>query len=747
MEPNNAYLACVVPLFEAGKLAGLGRDAVGSGGQPAWNAQTQSLDLPVYYHWRFRTGSADFETLARRLVPRMAGDQAGLHDLDLGRSGGGLNVENMVDGAQGDRRVLVSFAGGLTGPETSPRQWSSKHKEPYQRGLAKLLSDKAKVNTASTSGYSALDDDPVIGPPAYGRWQAKPATLSSAQQTWQEKTQFAKGWMHMANGDPALRAAAGLGARIVARHQEEFVARAWTQLAGAKDVKKVLRNSRTAMAASRPIHAKISALSVPLALQMTQGVHDLVSTSAKGEADLAEQTRKIDAADVLTTGFARFGVAATAKARRIGAQQPQSSPQEPTGLASSSITIAMAGKLETSQAGLLSAVAGTRSQEKGAWTNAATSQEGQIATIKDRAETLHSMTKAAAKPKQAPDPDELKSDTVAQLDPAVTLPELMADRVRGLPEHAAQPGKIVKDFSFPLAFDEPTYRKLQQLDPDFLMPGFSMIPEDTVTIVEANAQFIEAFLIGMNHELSREFAWRQMPLLLNGSWFRRFWDYRGATPQFDIEPIDEWKATRPLGGGSDRLEKAVLLVKSELFQQYPRTSVYAVKAKWGQPDKGDQLADATRPSGGEKKARIPLLEDPAAWHRPIFDGTIGKTAKFFGFDLSAEDLVGEGNSPGYFLMFEQGVRDTQFGLDPANGFGRKKPSKADNLHWGHFAADQAALAGMSHAPAAAPWGEQPIEGAVWGANSANTARLSLQRLVRILFPAGALIDASALKED
>ena len=99
---------------------------------------------------------------------------------------------------------------------------------------------------------------------------------------------------------------------------------------------------------------------------------------------------------------------------------------------------------------------------------------------------------------------------------------------------------------------------------------------------------------------------------------------------------------------------------------------------------------------------------------------------------------------GYFLMFEQGARDTQFGLDPANGFGKRKPGKADNLHWGHFAESEDALAGMSHAPADAPWGTQAIERAVWGRNSADTAKLCLQRKVRMLFPARTLIDAETL---
>lgn len=744
MKPNASYLACLVPLFEAGKQAGLGRSTTDVSAQPAWDTSTDALDLPVYYHWRFRTGAADFETLARRLVPRMAGEQAGLHDLDLANSGGGLDIEHVIEGADARDRLLVSFAGGLVGPEVKAREWPKRHKEPYQRRLTKLLSDRPKDKIESTRRYSALDDDPAIGPPSYGRWQAKPRTLAANQQRWSEKNQFGPGWMAMVNGDPALRAAAGLGAQVVVRNQEEFVAKAWTELKGIKEVAAVLRNARTAMAASKPMHAKLAKLSAPRALQITEGVHDIVAADKKTGAVIAQKTAVNASDQVLSNEFARLGNAAIMKSKRAGKRVPKPQGERSLDIAESAISIAVSGKLQASEAGLYSPIAGTRSKSAGAWTPAGSS--GGIATMTQRSTTLHPSKQKAVKPNPAGNLKQFKSQAVMQLDPAKTVPELVKSRINGLPQEATKPGKIVRNFSFPLEFDEPTYRRLQKLEPDFLMPGFSAIPEDTVTIVEANPKFIEAFLIGMNHEMSREFAWRQMPLLLNGDWFRKFWDYRGDSGQTDIDPVSSWNATRPLGGNADRPEKAVLLVKSELFKQYPRTRVYAVKAGWESPSKGRQLVDATRAPGTDKKVRRPMLEDPAHWHEPIFDGKIGASAQFFGFDLSAEDLVGQGNDPGYFLMFEQGARDTQFGLDVADGFGRRKPSRADNLHWGHFAANEAELNEIKHVPSVAPWGEEAIQQSVWGRSSADTARLCLQRKVRILFPAGTLIDSASLAE-
>ena len=74
LEPDTAYLACVVPAFKAGVKAGLGElvTAEDEGKlEPAWPAAPPNrVRLPVYHAWEFATGPAgSFETLVRRLHP------------------------------------------------------------------------------------------------------------------------------------------------------------------------------------------------------------------------------------------------------------------------------------------------------------------------------------------------------------------------------------------------------------------------------------------------------------------------------------------------------------------------------------------------------------------------------------------------------------------------------------------------------------------------------------------------------
>ena len=63
LRPLTTYRAYVVPAFEAGRRAGLGRDPGTDGAAPSWTAASaRGLELPVYFTWTFRTGrGGDFE--------------------------------------------------------------------------------------------------------------------------------------------------------------------------------------------------------------------------------------------------------------------------------------------------------------------------------------------------------------------------------------------------------------------------------------------------------------------------------------------------------------------------------------------------------------------------------------------------------------------------------------------------------------------------------------------------------------
>ena len=77
LKANTRYTACLIPAFEKGRLAGIGKpeaeidetpNALAS--WPAKEAVSGAVQFPVYYEWEFSTTDAgDFEDLARLLQP------------------------------------------------------------------------------------------------------------------------------------------------------------------------------------------------------------------------------------------------------------------------------------------------------------------------------------------------------------------------------------------------------------------------------------------------------------------------------------------------------------------------------------------------------------------------------------------------------------------------------------------------------------------------------------------------------
>ena len=208
---DTRYLACVVPTFMAGRVAGLGGspDPAAAAG-PAWDVSAaggQSLTLPVYHSFSFTTGTGgDFLSLAQLLVhpPQVAGSGLGTTTLTV-------SVPALTNPPSPPTSVLLDMPGMLqpagTAPPTDPATFAL-----VQRWLQNAISP--------TRG----DPLPELRPTLYGAAQAaiSPADLI---------TNFAgqPPWFTTLNRDPRLRAAAALGKAVVAAQREQLVAAAWTQ--------------------------------------------------------------------------------------------------------------------------------------------------------------------------------------------------------------------------------------------------------------------------------------------------------------------------------------------------------------------------------------------------------------------------------------------------------------------------------------------------------------------------------------
>ena len=93
---DTTYHAFLVPVFETGRLAGLGLkpDAAPTATHSAWETYPSKAAAgvyPYYYRWQFRTGShGDFEYLVRLLQPQPVDNRVGTRDMDVQNPGSNL---------------------------------------------------------------------------------------------------------------------------------------------------------------------------------------------------------------------------------------------------------------------------------------------------------------------------------------------------------------------------------------------------------------------------------------------------------------------------------------------------------------------------------------------------------------------------------------------------------------------------------------------------------------------------------
>lgn len=265
LEPNTAYLACVVPTFAAVESS--------SGAQtlsPAWQLTdpSASVTLPVYYSWSFTTGPAgDFRTLVLQLQHWDQGG-VGVRPLDIGNAGTGMPAP-----AAGQPPWLISLEGALVSADvaSSIGAWSNSTVEAaIQQALVTSLDGTAGELT----------------PPVYGSTQvAFKGQLASGQ---------GPDWLRTLNLDPRYRAAASLGAALVRANQDALILSAWDQSGQASAANLVLRQGQLARELgsstySRRIGASGST-SPPMdddrLLQITSGVQSQVQAPPTGSGGI-----------------------------------------------------------------------------------------------------------------------------------------------------------------------------------------------------------------------------------------------------------------------------------------------------------------------------------------------------------------------------------------------------------------------------------------------------------------------------
>ena len=245
LAPDTDYLACLVPAFQLGVMAGLGQPisaAKLARLDPAWPAADKmpaALTLPVYQHWPFRSGAGgDFKSLVQLLRAQSAPDGLGQRALDIGQPG--FDVPGL------DAQTTTLLGGALqtlNAPET-PAEWPAGAQAPFQTELAKI------VNAPGLAEKITPDADPLLAPPLYGRWHAARTTAHGGVPP------AAGNWFDELNLDPRHRVVAAFGTQVVQEHQEALMAAAWAQAGELQAANQQLRQLQMAVFVGGSLHQR-----------------------------------------------------------------------------------------------------------------------------------------------------------------------------------------------------------------------------------------------------------------------------------------------------------------------------------------------------------------------------------------------------------------------------------------------------------------------------------------------------------
>ena len=317
LRPSTEYLACLVPAFEVGRLAGLDKPVTSDTLLPSWRSRDEapdSIELPVYFSWTFRTSAdGDFESLVRRLERRDLPAAVGRRPMDISRPGFAIDPLP-APGAPG---TTLAVEGALRIPDRESDPWPDDVRAPFQRALAEIVDTPWRLTQAAKA-----DQVPVVAPPIYGCWhagihQVGPGTPPAPPPFWLDEL----------NLDPRHRVVAAMGTQVVQDQQEPLMASAWEQLGEAEAINQRLRQAQLSRAVNRRYHTGAFAKFTPESFLRIVGPAQsrvAVAQSAPG------RDRRTVAARAEVLGVVRAGdrgLAAASQAR--AASRPDQSSVRP----------------------------------------------------------------------------------------------------------------------------------------------------------------------------------------------------------------------------------------------------------------------------------------------------------------------------------------------------------------------------------------------------------------------------------
>jgi len=658
LAPSTDYLAVLVPAYRAD-------------GQPSWNG-TAAVTVAVYDHWRFRTAvpAGSFEDLAAALQPGDAPADTGRAPLTYPRLPGVAGVEVRgalapVGSADADLPADVATdLAGLRTPATdevgrpivglpdygdawpSPpadATWrSTLNDDPRHRGVAGLgleigierqdeLVDAAVQQAGALAEARQKINHLVLGLVAStALWESR-LPADPHEQLWLMGPALGR----VATQSGTLRA-------LSTAPDRALPAGVWSSAA-----RRVLRSGPSRVAATA---------ADTVAARPTLAAANRVPPAPQASVD---GVTLVNSFDVMLTATLQHGAPPATALQDLSAEATALAAQAPVKLrtASQNLATMLRKAAQTGQAApyaealvlLVSAFAARNAAQltdlAGVLSDLNLRFGNQPPPVKEALSPLIGLgaTEPPPEPPCTPvDLDALALGVAAAFDPTADTAAMRTRVVNQL--GGLDPAQPLAPPEACVGIDRPVWRDVDDVFPEWLLPGVTTLDDDAVIALATNPAFVDALLVGLNTQLLGELRWRNIPVATGCTPLRSFWqraDPDGGGWIDDIAGVANWPASSDLGAvahqtGTVTGADLVVAVRGRLFLRYPSTVVY--------------LKAATSFDVDPDPAAPPVL--------PAFQGRIGADVSFFGFQGIDPASVG-----GYWLVFEEPPAGYRFAND------------------------------------------------------------------------------------
>ena len=250
------------------------------------------------------------------------------------------------------------------------------------------------------------------------------------------------------------------------------------------------------------------------------------------------------------------------------------------------------------------------------------------------------------------------------------------------------------------------------------------MPKNTLSLLEINPAFIEAFLVGLNHEMSRELRWREYPAALGQTWFQHFFD--------TVDPAERSIPLDRLLGGDPRSAMSTAAAGDR-----------ARRPDQGRPDPQVPRRPRLRRAGHDRRSRRAGAGRGRRPEFPSFVGTLQRGVNFYGFDtLTEEEARGDGeDNDGWFFVLEEEPRAMRFGLDRGKDDQKGDlPARGTTWPGRTWPRRTASSRGSARSTRPTRFADEDLgTGLDWGDDAAVMAAITFRRPIQVYMHASAML--------